>query len=358
MNWHNTLKRLKKDDDFGRSPHSLNHVIVKRKPATLYMAQAMRDIVKDVDKPHKEVPGIKKLVKEAGAKGGSDVIAEGTASSASGTHLQSSGAESRVGSASHISSVRPGDLSVDDLKSPGAAIAQHTAVRSHVKKSGASSRAQDLVSQSHLAASFQTAKSTASSSATKDATRKLFSESVHLPAAQVSAVNNKSRVGRAKGAAADSAVKPLAKRATPARGAGGKWLKREGGGASARTAVVKDALQSPGEKPKRKRAPKSAQKAEALAQPAPSEFVPPAPPKGLNLKRASAGVGPRPRRALPKPPVASPPAPAPPEPAAPEEAPASPKHDYHSFRKANAGKGMTPKRMAEAWKAWKDAHPK
>jgi len=346
LNWHNTLKRLKKDDDLGRSAHSLNHVIVKRRPATLYIAQAMRDVVKDVDKPHKEVPGVKKLVKEAGAKGGSDVIADGTASSqAIGTHLQADAAESRVGSASYISSVRPGDLSTADLLTPG--------YKDPVKELARSIKSSKRpVAVAHNASapdmSFYTAQSgSQQDTPTKSATRQLFSESVHLPASQVAAVNNHSKVGRAKGAATDSSIKPVSKRATPARGAGGKFLKRIEG-AAGRTAVVKEALQTPGEKPKRKRAPRSAKKADALAVAVPSDYVPPAPPKGLNLT-----AGDRPR-AIPKPPASQ----APSAPAAPEAAPASPTHDYHSFRKANAGKGMTPKRMAEAWKAWKDAHPK
>lgn len=252
LNWHNTLKRLKKDDEIGRSPHSLNRLIVKRRPASLYIAHATRDIVKEVDKVHKEVPGIKKLIKEAGAKGGSDIIADGTApSTASGTHI--SNVESREGSASFISS-RPGDLSASMLETPTQEKplvtpkykdpVREAARTLKASRSKASTVANALATPD--ARSFHTARSGSPeqtpSSATKQATRQLFSETTNLPASQVAAVNNRSRVGRAKGARIDSAVKPLSKRPTPARGAGGKFLKREIGGAVGRTAVVKDAM--------------------------------------------------------------------------------------------------------------------
>jgi len=322
LNWHNTLKRLKKDDNFGRSPHSLNHVIVKRKPATLYMAQATRDIVKDVDKVHKEVPGVKKLIKEAGAKGGSDVIADGTAtSSANGTHIGS-----REGSASFISSersastTRTGDLRVEDLShsstDPVRALAR--TIRATPRRSAHQPPPSAMDGSFHTAHSGS---SSSASSATKDATRKLFSESVHLPASQVSAVNNRSKISRAKGASTDSAIKPLSKRATPARGAGGKFLKRAEGGAAGRTAVVKEALKTPGEKPKRRRAPKSAQTAEDNHSVHSNEGFKP------KTRKISAQVGPKPRRraAKPEPPAPAPPTPAPATPAAPAS-PGAPTH--------------------------------
>jgi hypothetical protein len=197
LNWHNTLKRLKKDDDFGRSPHSLNAVIVKRRPATLYIAQAMRNIIKDVDKHHKEVPGIKKLIKEAGAKSGSEVIADGTA----GTQLSRDDA--------HIPS-RPGDLSVSDLKTPGKTPDEPKPQYNDPVKALAESIKSSR--RSALSDSFHTAKS---DTPTKSATRQLFSDSTHLPASQVAAVNKRTRVVKAKGAVMDTAMKPLAKRGDP-----------------------------------------------------------------------------------------------------------------------------------------------
>ena len=35
----------------------------------------------------------------------------------------------------------------------------------------------------------------------------------------------------------------------------------------------------------------------------------------------------------------------------------SPAHDWHSFRKAHTGNKWTPKKMGAEWKAWKQAHP-
>ena len=397
MNWHNTLKRLKKNDDIGRSPHSLNRLIVKRKPATLYMAQATRDIVKDIDKVHKEVPGVKKLVKGAGASGGSDIIADGTAtSSASGT-----GIDSRVGSASHISSVgststaKPGDLTVDELRTPKSNLKTsrdsfHARTRTSQVSAGAATpeyndpvkaaartiKASPRRSASAMDASFHTAQSGSSStasSATKNATKQLFTSlsasalASALPAAQVAAINKRSKVGRAKGAASDGPIKPLPKRQTPARGAGGRFLKREGGGTIGRTAVTSKAMGAPGEMPKRRRAPKSTQKADNPSIQSTDGYIPPAPKtKGLNM--ASAGVGPKtpktrrvqarnmaPPAPTPAPPAPAPapPTPAPPTPAAP--APVSPALNWQQFKKANAGKGFTPKRMSEAYKAHKNA---
>jgi hypothetical protein len=342
LNWHNTLKRLKKDDDFGRSPHSLNYAIVKRRPASLYIAHATRDIVKEVDKVHKEVPGMKKLIKEAGAKGGSDIIADGTAtSSASGTHI--SNVESREGSASFISS-RPGDLTVSMLPTPTPQkprTQENPPVTPRYipphRRSKASTVASAVATPD--AGSFHTARSGSPqetpSSATKQATRQLFSETTNLPASQVSAVNNRSRVGRAKGARIDSAVKPLSKRPTPARGAGGKFLKREGGGAVGRSAVVKDAMGVPGPKPKRKRSPKATNIAgDATSVQSNNSFKPEQiKARGLNL--AARGVGPQPRRRItkaPAPPAGPPPAPAPLSTPAPPTTPAVDKPTYDKIK--------------------------
>ena len=283
LNWHNTLKRLKKDDDFGRSPHSLNHLIVKKRPNTIYIAQATKDLVKSVDKPHRIVPGIKKLVQQSGAKGDSEIIDD-----ASGTST-----------AEH----KPGDLRVEDLEATPGLSASHKTKQTADPAFSTATQDTDLFADLFETAisDGETAPKKASDgettpkkekkeSATKSATRKLFvSQSGHLPAQQVSAINKQSRIGRAKGHAADTPIKPLPKRPIPARGTNGKWLKREAGAEVGRSNVVKEALESV-EKPKRKRAPKSVKKADILAIPLPSEHVPP--------KKVSAGVGPKPARKL------------------------------------------------------------
>ena len=69
---------------------------------------------------------------------------------------------------------------------------------------------------------------------------------------------------------------------------------------------------------------------------------------------------PSPAKPSPAKPSPAKPSPAKPSPAKPVEeppAPASPVYNYHSFRKANAGKKWTPTKMGAQWQAWKQAHP-
>ena len=72
LNWHNSMKKLRRDAQLGHSEHSLNHLIVKRKPASLFVAHALRDITAVVDKKHKDVPGVREAMKNVGATSASE----------------------------------------------------------------------------------------------------------------------------------------------------------------------------------------------------------------------------------------------------------------------------------------------
>jgi hypothetical protein len=283
LNWHNTLKRLRKDDDFGRSPHSLNHLIVKKRPQSLYIAQATKNLVKSVDKLHKIVPGIKEQVKQSGAKGGSEVINDATASTPQSGDLQGEATNGRdtILSTPHTrktadpasQATPPDTLYTARSGSPSPRTPEESPPKESPKTPEKPPKTPPKESPKPKESDENTIKT---------ATRQLMYPSSNIkPAKRVKSVNKQSPMERAKGPSYVTPVKPLPQRPSPPIEGSGKRLQRKRGAATGRSNVVVKALE-PVDKPKRKRNPKSAHKADTLASPLP------VPPKNEIKMRATA----------------------------------------------------------------------
>jgi hypothetical protein len=268
-------------------------LIVKKRPQSLYIAQATKNLVKSVDKPHKIVPGIKEQVKQSGAKGGSEVINDVTTSTPQSGHLQveatSSGhdtIQSTPGRVPTVKEVASMIQSTPRTKNTSDPASQATPDTLYTARSGSPSPKTPEKSP-ETPKEVKTPKTPKPKVSDKPkentiytATRQLMYHS-SKPASRVKSVNKQSPMERAKGPSDMTPVKPLPQRPSPPIEGSRKRLQRKRGAAAGRSNVVVKGLE-PVDKPKRKRNPKSAHKADTLASPLP------VPPKNEIKMRATA----------------------------------------------------------------------
>jgi hypothetical protein len=392
LNWHSTLRRLKKEDGMGALGKELGlknktlSAFVGDKTTTPVIAKATQNEVKKVAKEHKPDKKLKKQIAASGSSEENGVIGEAVGSPAAELGLTSPQASTPPGM--NTSEATPRTPSVEEVlahahskpktaqKSPAPTRAPSTPKKTSPPKTTAPSST-DLDLSFHTARSSGTpatpAKTPAQTPAqtpakaptrtpanTKTATMQIFNNPA-APLGSVRGKQSKPARGVAAKLMAPKSVKKLGgeqieqkkrpeikPRTAKRRGMLGQLVGQLKEMLKQKKKPLKD-LPMPdpnavvGERRKRdyqKRGNKNDRVSEISDRQAKLAAA-----KHMDEIAAKEPVAPSPAKPSPAKPVEEPPA------------PPSPVYNYNTFRKAHAGNKWTPKRMGEQWKAWKQAHP-
>ena len=380
LNWHSTLRRLKKEGGMGMLGKELGlknktlSAFVGDKTITPVLAKATQNVVKKVAKVHKPDEKLKKQIASSGSSSEEKgVISEAVGSPAAEVGLASPSPSSPPGMSVKDATPRKTPANADEGDEEFEAFIKEEERRSPTKSSVKAPPKTPAPSTpaENLELSFHTARSSAETPAktpaktpanTKTATAQIFNSPAtplgkghggqSKPARRVAAkLMSPTSVKKLAGEEIAVKKRPVIKQRPPRRGKLLREMLPKPKKAPLKDLPMIDPKAIVGERRKReyqKRGNKNDRVSEISDRQA---------------KLAAANHMAEIAKAQP-PPVAEPspakPSPAKPSPAKPVEeppAPASPVYDYHSFRKANAGNKWTPKKMGAQWQAWKQAHP-